>query len=82
MLLELSETPAYQRYLLPFLLNLAQDGYPKPKDYQSNEKLILDYTQKVGETEAVKKITDFISAQKGVIEAIKKKYDGKKDFAI
>ena len=85
-LMELMETQGWERYLKPFLLNLAQEGYPKPTEYQDksrpNEALILAYTQKVGETEAVKKIFDFLGQQAGVAETIKAKDTKKNDYAI
>lgn len=74
-LVELTKSSGYLNCLRPFLVNLAQEGYPKPTDYKTNEKLLLDYTQKVGETEAVKKILGYLEKQQSVIDAISKKYD-------
>ena len=72
-LLALMESEVWVKYLQPFLLNLAQEGYPNPKEYSTNEKLILDYTLKVGETQAVKKFIEFITSQKSVMDELTKK---------
>lgn len=72
-IISLTEHGAYSKYLRPFLISLAQEGYPKPKDYSNEHKLMLDYTQKCGETEAVKKILDFIESQVAIRDVIVKK---------
>jgi hypothetical protein len=72
-LLELTKMPGYINYLRPFLINLAQEGYPVPKEYTDEHKLMLDYTGKCGETEAVKKILQYLESQQSVIDAIRKK---------
>ena len=79
-LVALLESEAYQTYLKPFLMELAHQGYPNPKDYQSNEKLLLDYTHKVGETEAIKKLLDFLDSQRHVTEQILKKNNEKEAY--
>ncbi len=61
---------------------LSQEGYPNPKDYKDKEKLILDYTQKVGETEAIKKVIDFLSGQKSTVDNILKKANEKEGFKL
>lgn len=85
-LLELMETKGYREFLLPFLLNLAQEGYPDPLEYsklpQPQQALQLDYTRKVGETSAVKKVLDYLNGQVGVKERILTKNKNKKDYNI
>ena len=61
---------------------LAQEGYPNPKDYQSNEKLLLDYTFATGGTDKIKQIIDFLEAQEQVASDIVKKQENKEKFAI
>lgn len=63
-------------------MGLAQEGYPNPKDYKSNEKLILDYTHKVGETEAIKKVVDFLSSQGEIVKNILKKQNEKEGYKL
>jgi hypothetical protein len=76
---------AYQAHLKPFLLQLAQEGYPDPKDYadkpQPQQALLLDYTRKVGETSSVKKMVEFIEQQPSVLMTIRKKLE-EADHAI
>lgn len=81
-LVELFKSKGYQEYLRPFLFTLAQDSYPLPKDFDSNEKLILAYTNKCGETEAVKKIMFYVEGAEQTIKTINKKIDGKTDFQV
>jgi hypothetical protein len=71
---ELSKMPGYVNYLRPFLIALAQEGYPIPKEFDDEHKLMMSYINKCGETEAVKKILTYIESQPNVIEAIQKKY--------
>lgn len=81
-LISLQESKEWQDYLLPFLLNLSQEGYPNPKEYDNNEKLILDYTLKVGETSAIKKIIQFFQEQYSVRDTITTKLKPKDDPAV
>lgn len=81
-LVELAKSKGYQEYLAPFLLKLSQQGYPKPKDYDSNEKLILAYTNKCGETEAVKVVMEYIEGAEQTIININKKLDEQDDFQV
>ena len=80
-LLELQECKGWE-YLKGYLLELAQSKYPNPKDYQSNEKLILDYTRAFGGTELVKELFTFLSEQEGVAKIIETKKQTKESFAI
>jgi hypothetical protein len=79
-----TQTEAWINYVRPYLINLSQSGYPDPSTYQTNEKLILDYTKKCGETEACKKIIIEIESQTSIMDAIHKKYseDKKQPFEI
>lgn len=52
-------------------MDLAQSGYPNPKDYQSNEKLIIDYTFATGGTAKIKELLSILEEQYGVIESLK-----------
>lgn len=74
-IIQLINLEAYSKYLRPFLINLAQEGYPQPSKYDTKEKLIIDYTQKVGETEAVKKIMKFLEEQVVINDQLIKKQD-------
>lgn len=81
-LLQLADHSGWKEYLLPFLLNLAQSNYPQPKDFKTKEELILRYTEKVGETNAIKTIIDFVSSQESVIKSIAQKQENKDAYAI
>lgn len=81
-LLQLADHSGWKEYLLPFLLNLSQANYPQPKDFKTKEELILRYTEKVGETNAVKAIIDFMNSQDSVIKSIAQKQENKDSYAI
>ena len=82
LIMEFSESQVYKEYLKGYLLNLAQEGYPNPKDYQDKEKLIIDYTQAVGRTESIKTFIDFIEQQKDVVSNIKQKLDNIEKYKL
>jgi hypothetical protein len=82
-IIALADSAAYTNYIRPFLINLAQEGYPKPDEYKTFEELMIKYTRKTGETDAVKKIISYIESQHSVKETIGKKYsEDKKESAI
>lgn len=77
------QDPAYSQDFLPFLNNLAQQGWPDPdKEYSSNDKLLLDYTRKVGEASAIKKILAFFNDQTSVAQKISNKLKTNEAFKI
>jgi hypothetical protein len=43
---------------------------------------MLDYTRKVGESAAIKKILDFVNSQQSVIDTIKKKAESLDAYKI
>ena len=86
MLVAFQESEVYQHLLKPFLVELLQEGWPNPKDYsnkpQPTESLLLDYTRKIGEADAIKKVVAYIENQHTVIENLKRKQDTKEAFTI
>lgn len=75
-------SPGFEDVLKPFLINLAQEGYPDPEQVKDDQELMRKYIKKTGETSAVKKIFDLLNSSKGQMDAIKKKYTEVKDYAI
>lgn len=84
--MELVQGKAYQMYLKPFLVDLAAEGWPKPQEYQDKpqpqEALILAYTRKVGEADAIKKIVEYLETQNQVADRIKQKEADKDAYKI
>ena len=80
LLSDLQSHPAWAELVKPYLLNLAQQGYPQPKDYPSKEELILRYCEAVGGTNAVKTFLEMMESQKTVSETIAKKYENKEAY--
>lgn len=72
-LMELTESVGWNAYLKPFLASLLTN-WPDPKDYKDEHKLMLDYTRKCGEADAVKKILKELEDQPQIAQAIEKKY--------
>lgn len=83
---EMQETRGFQECLKPFLLSLAQEGYPNPTDFldkpDSERSLLLAYTKKTGETEAVKKIFSYLQSMETVRQNIINKEENKKKYAV
>jgi len=79
---EFLESPAYKDVIFPELMAIAQDGYPDPEEYSDNEKLILHYTLKTGETKAIKKVITFLESHRNTVQLIKQKYDNKSKFRV
>lgn len=78
---EFSRSKVYTEYIKPFLISVAE-GWPDPKEYNSQEKLMLDYTKKYGEADAVKRIISFIEGQAQVKDLINEKYKNRDAFKI
>ena len=81
-LVELHKSKGYLEYLRPFLFNLSQEGYPQPKDFDNNEALILAYTEKVGQTSAVKDIIEYVEGSAQRVADITKRLDEDNDFSV
>lgn len=63
-------------------MGLSQEGWPNPQEFKDREELMLRYTQKMGEVDAIKKLVAFLEGQKEVIENITKKYETKEEYKI
>lgn len=66
------------------LASLAQELYPNPKEYDSQEKLILDYTYARGATELAKKFIETLKQQEVIYQNLHtKKEEGRvRDYKI
>lgn len=63
-------------------MDLAQMGYPDPKDFKTREELIMHYTQKVGETDAVRRIIQFLESQEETRNHILSQESTKKQWEV
>lgn len=66
------------------LASLAQELYPNPKDYETSDKLIIDYTFARGATEVVKQFLQIMRQQDDIFKRLNDKLEGKdvSDYSI
>ena len=68
--------------ILPYLLSLAQQGYPQPKDFKTYDQMLPQYTFALGGTEKIKQFVEWVNSQEQVMTDIKRKYDNKEAYAM
>lgn len=81
-LVELLESQVYQELVLPKLMQLASEGYPKPQDFPNYEAMLPTYTFALGGTDKIKQLTDWLESQRDVANSIKTKQENRDKFAI
>lgn len=65
-------------------MDLAQQGYPKPKDFTGKEfkEIIPQYAVAVGGTDKIRQFIEWIDTQTETVKRIKEKYESDDKYAI